>query len=67
VADDDEYPPTVEAMELLYITSSNPEKKFVHYSAVQDAPWMWYETSDASKVTCSKSIRSCPASSWIGL
>jgi dienelactone hydrolase/uncharacterized damage-inducible protein DinB len=50
VADDDEYPPTVEAMELLYITSSSPEKKFVHYSAAQDAPWIWYETSDARKV-----------------
>ncbi len=50
VADDDEYPPTVEAMELLYITSSSPGKKFVHYSAAQDAPWIWYETSDASKV-----------------
>ncbi len=50
VADDDEYPPTQEAMELLYITSSNPGKKFVHYSAAQDAPWIWYETSDASKV-----------------
>lgn len=50
VADDDEYPPTVEAMELLYITSSNPGKKFVHYSAAQEAPWLWYETSDVSKV-----------------
>ncbi len=50
VDDDDEYPPTVEAMELLYITSSSPGKKFVHYSAAQDAPWIWYETSDASKV-----------------
>jgi tetratricopeptide (TPR) repeat protein len=50
VADDDEYPPTVEAMELLYITSSNPGKKFVHYSAAQEAPWLWYETSDISKV-----------------
>jgi hypothetical protein len=50
VADDDEYPPTVEAMELLYITASNPGKKFVHYSAAQDAPWIWYETSDISKV-----------------
>jgi dienelactone hydrolase len=50
VADDDEYPPTVEAMELLYITSSNPGKRFVHYSAAQDAPWIWYETSDISKV-----------------
>jgi tetratricopeptide (TPR) repeat protein len=49
-ADDDEYPPTVEAMELLYIASSNPGKKFVHYSAAQEAPWLWYETSDASKV-----------------
>jgi tetratricopeptide (TPR) repeat protein/uncharacterized damage-inducible protein DinB len=50
VADDDEYPPTVDAMEFLYITSSNPGKKFVHYSAAQGAPWIWYETSDASKV-----------------
>jgi tetratricopeptide (TPR) repeat protein len=50
VADDDEYPPTVEAMELLYITASSPGKKFVHYSAAQDAPWIWYETSDAGKV-----------------
>jgi dienelactone hydrolase len=40
VADDDEYPPTVEAMEWLYINSSNPGKKFVHYSAAQDAPWI---------------------------
>src|SRR5438874_7833202 len=32
VADDDEYPPIVEAMELLYITSSSPSRKFVHYS-----------------------------------
>jgi tetratricopeptide (TPR) repeat protein len=50
VADDDEYPPTVEAMEWLYINSSSPGKKFVHYSAAQDAPWIWYETSNASKV-----------------
>jgi tetratricopeptide (TPR) repeat protein len=51
VADDDEYPPTVEAMEWLYITSSSPGKKFVHYSATQDAPWIWYETADAGKVS----------------
>jgi pimeloyl-ACP methyl ester carboxylesterase len=50
VADDDEYPPTVEAMELLYITASNSGKKFVHYSAAQEAPWLWYETFDISKV-----------------
>jgi hypothetical protein len=43
VADDDEYPPTVEAMELLYITSFSPGKKFIHYSAAREAPWLWYE------------------------
>jgi tetratricopeptide (TPR) repeat protein len=45
VSDDDEYPPTVEAMEWLYITSSNSGKKFVHYSTAQEAPWLWYEDS----------------------
>src|SRR5258707_3796147 len=54
VDDDDEYPPTVEAMELLYITSSSPGKKFVHYSAAQDAPWIWDETSDATKVPANR-------------
>jgi hypothetical protein len=33
VADDDEYAPIVEAMELLYVTASSPSRKFVHYSA----------------------------------
>lgn len=50
VADDDEYPPTQDAMKLLYITSSSPSKKFVHYSSAQEAPWVWYETSDKNKV-----------------
>jgi len=50
VADGDEYPPTVEAMEWLYIASSNPGKKFVHYSAAHDAPWLWYEPFDLDKV-----------------
>jgi dienelactone hydrolase/uncharacterized damage-inducible protein DinB len=50
VADDDEYPPTVEAMEWLYITSSSPGKKFVHYSAAQEAPWLWYEGPEVGKV-----------------
>jgi pimeloyl-ACP methyl ester carboxylesterase len=50
VADEDEYPPTAEAMELLYVTSSNPGKKLVHYSAAQDAPWLWYEPFDIGKV-----------------
>jgi len=49
-ADDDEYPPIVEAMELLYITSSNSGKKFVHYSAAQEAPWLWYEPFDVGRV-----------------
>src|SRR6266404_4267787 len=50
VADDDEYPPIVEAMEFLYITSSNSGKKFVHYSAAQEAPWLWYEPFDVGRV-----------------
>jgi pimeloyl-ACP methyl ester carboxylesterase len=49
VSDDDEYPPTVEAMEWLYDSSASPQKQFIHYSGPK-APWLWYETSDASKV-----------------
>jgi hypothetical protein len=49
-SDDDEYPPTQDAMRLLYVTAGSPSKKLVHYSAAEDAPWLWYETSDASKV-----------------
>src|SRR5438034_1091595 len=50
VADDDEYPPIVEGMELLYITASSPSRKFVHYSASHEAPWLWYEPFDIGKV-----------------
>lgn len=50
VADSDEYPPTVEAMLMLYARSSSPTRKLIHYSAAQEAPWLWYETSDPSKV-----------------
>jgi dienelactone hydrolase len=50
VADDDEYPPTVEAMGLLYESDGSPSKKLVHYSSAQEAPWLWYETSDPKKV-----------------
>jgi dienelactone hydrolase len=50
VDDNDEYPPTRQAMELLYITASNPGKRFVHYSAAHDAPWLWYEPFDMGKV-----------------
>jgi pimeloyl-ACP methyl ester carboxylesterase len=50
VADTDEYPPTVEAMLWMYARASSPMRKLIHYSAAQDAPWLWYETSDPSKV-----------------
>lgn len=50
VSDDDEYPPTQQAMQLLYVTASNPSKKLIHYSAVQDALWKWYEPFDIGKV-----------------
>jgi hypothetical protein len=49
VSDDDEYPPTVEAMEWLYDCSASPQKQFIHYYGPK-APWLWYETSDVSKV-----------------
>ena len=42
VADDDEYPPTVEAMEWLYLSSSNPGRKFVHYPG-EKPPWLGFE------------------------
>lgn len=49
VSDDDEYPPTVEAMEWLYDCSASPQRQFIHYIG-RKAPWLWYETSDASRV-----------------
>jgi hypothetical protein len=49
VSDDDEYPPTVEAMEWLYDCSASPQKQFIHYIGPK-APWLWYETSNATKV-----------------
>jgi dienelactone hydrolase len=42
VADDDEYPPTQEAMELLYTFSSSPGKKFIRYAGDR-APWLGFE------------------------
>jgi len=53
VADDDEYPPIVEAMELLYVTASSPSRKFVHYCASHEAPWLWYEPFDLGRVPAS--------------
>jgi len=52
-SDNDEYPPTQQAMQLLYVTASSPSKKLVHYSAVHDAPWKWYEPFDVGKVPAS--------------
>jgi len=49
-SDDDEYPPTQEAMQLLYDTSTSPSKKLIHYAAVKEAPWLWYEPFDIGKV-----------------
>jgi hypothetical protein len=49
-SDDDEYPPTQDAMKLLYVTASSPGKKLVHYSSAEDAPWLWYEPYDVGKV-----------------
>jgi dienelactone hydrolase len=46
-SDDDEYPPTQDAMKLLYVTSSSSSKKLVHYSEAENASWRWFETSDA--------------------
>ena len=50
VSGDDEYPPTQQAMQLLYVTASSTSKKFVHYSAAHDAPWLWYEPIDIGRV-----------------
>jgi dienelactone hydrolase len=49
-SDEDEYPPTQDAMKLLYVTASSPSKKLVHYPAAEDAPWLWYEPFDIGKV-----------------
>jgi pimeloyl-ACP methyl ester carboxylesterase len=49
VADDDEYPPTVEAMELLYEALASPSKKLIHYPG-KKAPWLWFELVDIGKV-----------------
>lgn len=49
-SDEDEYPPTQDAMKLLYVTASSPSKKLVHYAAAKDAPWLWYEPFDIGKV-----------------
>src|SRR5262249_25657990 len=49
-ADGHEYPPTVEAMELLWASAASPSRRLVHYAAAQDAPWLWYEPFDIGRV-----------------
>jgi dienelactone hydrolase len=49
VADSDEYPPTLDAMELLYDTASSPGKKLIHYAG-EKAPWKWYELYEIGTV-----------------
>lgn len=51
VSDEDEYPPTQQAMQLLYLTASSLSKKLIHYSAANEAPWLWYEPVDVGRVT----------------
>lgn len=50
VADQDEYPPTVEAMEWLYANASSPAKKLIRYPAATEAPWLWFEPYDIGRV-----------------
>jgi dienelactone hydrolase len=50
VADDDEYPPTVEAMELLYVADASPSKRLIHYASEHEAPWLWYEPTEVGRV-----------------
>lgn len=50
VSDNDEYPPTVEAMHLLYVSASSPSRKLIHYSAAQEAPWLGFEPINIGQV-----------------
>jgi dienelactone hydrolase len=76
VADDnDEYPPIVEGMELLYVTASSPSRKSCitlrrtkhHGFGTSRSTSEKCPQKAATGPTCSKSIPNCPASSWIGL
>lgn len=53
VADNDEYPPTVEAMLLLYARASSPSRKLIHYSADQEGPWLGFEPIRIGEVPAS--------------
>jgi dienelactone hydrolase len=52
-SDGDEYPPTVEAMELTYVSHGTSMKRLVHYAAEREAPWLWYEPTDVGRVPAS--------------
>ena len=75
VADSDEYPPTVEAMLLLYARSSSPTRKLIHYSAAQERLGSGMRPAILAKfpprvVTApisSRATRICLASSCSGL
>jgi hypothetical protein len=70
VDDNDEYPPTVEAMHLLYSTASNPGKKLLHYPATHEAPWLWYEpvgfSADGYKLGVNVTVDVAPANGGHG-
>jgi len=75
VADDDEYPPIAEAMELLYVTAqaqagnSCTTLRRTKRPGCGMNPSMSAESLPAAATgpTCSKSTPNCPASSWTGL
>jgi len=50
VANDDEYPPTVEAMELLFTQARSPGKRFVRYPG-KEAPWLGLEDVEGVAAT----------------
>ncbi len=50
VANDDEYPPTVEAMEWLYAKASSPGKRFLRYPG-HEAPWLGLEQAPWVRAT----------------
>jgi DinB superfamily len=49
VSDDDEGPPTEEVLEWIYVVSSNPAKRFVHYAG-KKAPWNGFEDTQTPAV-----------------
>ncbi len=50
LADDDEYPPTQEVMELTYGITENPGHRFVHYAGKRP-PWLGFEDREGIPAT----------------